>query len=145
MNSVPRAFRFILVGGLATAVHIVAGWALIGLGVAALAANPAAFAAALAFSFLGHYLYTFEDSARGAPAAFVRYFPVALLGFGLNETLLAGLLRAQLLPPAAALFVSTGAVAVLTFALLRIWAFNTMGKTAGKAAGSGSQRATGSS
>lgn len=115
--------RFGLIGVLATGVHLVTGITLIALGAAALIANVGAFLTAFGFSFVGHHHFSFRGHGLSARKSLSRFAGVALIGFAINETVLAGLLR--LIPdmPAPALVISTGTAAVSTYALSALWAF----------------------
>ncbi len=115
--------RFALVGLAATAVHLITGITLIALGVAALLANLSAFLTAFGVSFIGHHFFSFAGHGVGARQSVRRFAGVALIGFSINQSILAGLLR--LIPdwPAPALVVSTGTAAVATYLLSAYWAF----------------------
>jgi putative flippase GtrA len=115
--------RFALVGLAATAVHLTTGITLIALGAPALLANVGAFVAAFGFSFAGHHFYSFRGHGVGAGQSFSRFAGVALIGFAINETVLAGLLL--LIPdwPTPALVISTGTAALSTYVLSAFWAF----------------------
>lgn len=123
--------RFGLVGGLATFVHMLIGATLIHSGWPALMANPASFVVAFAVSFMGHYGFSFSGHDTDLHTSLKRFALVALCGFALNESILAGLLRSDLLPPIAALILSTGTAAIVTFFASRNWAFATAAKNPG--------------
>lgn len=83
-----EAFRFALVGGAATLVHLAAALAIHGAGASIGLANVGGFVTALGFSAVGHHFFTFRAKARlGATA--LRFVPIALAGFALNATVLA--------------------------------------------------------
>ncbi|MEM1346237.1 MAG: GtrA family protein [Pseudomonadota bacterium] len=80
-SEVGRILRFAAVGLAATAVHLSVALVLAGLfGVPAQAANLAAFVAAFWVSYIGHYHFSFQSSARHT-RAFWRFLGVALAGF----------------------------------------------------------------
>ncbi len=118
-----EAFRFGLVGLVATAVHIGVGLILLRTGLHPLLANTLGFVTALSVSLAGHHWFTFESVApfvRTAP----RYAAVALLGFGFNTLVLASLVR--VLPPryeAAALVVAVLLTPLATFLAARLFAY----------------------
>lgn len=116
-------FRFGLVGALATLVHMLIGSTLIHSGWPPLMANPASFVVAFTVSFIGHYGFSFSDHEKDLRTSLQRFTLVAVCGFAVNEAILAGLIRSGLVPPVAALILSTGTAAVLTFFASRHWAF----------------------
>jgi putative flippase GtrA len=116
-------FWFVVVGCTAALVHLGVVWAMVEqLRVPPLAANVLAFCVAFCVSFLGHHGLSFaaQNAPRGRAAA--RFLLVALLGFVLNETLYAILLRLGW-DYRFALVLVLGLVAVCTFVLARLWAF----------------------
>ncbi|WP_229418666.1 GtrA family protein [Pseudoduganella flava] len=90
---------------------------------AVLHANVLGFLCAFPVSYLGHRHATF--AATGVPhhLAMRRFFATAVLGFLVNEGLLALLVTATRLDYRAALVIVLGTVAALTFVLARCWAF----------------------
>ncbi|MFX0540888.1 GtrA family protein [Roseovarius sp. S4756] len=118
-----QILRFGLVGGTATMVHLLVGVTLIQADWLPVLANAAAFCIAFIVSFAGHFGYTFAEGATSMRAALIRFVAVALAGFTANEALLSGLLSRNLLAPSFTLILSTGLVALATFALARKWAF----------------------
>lgn len=86
-------WRFGLVGLGASAVHFAIATALIGLGVAVLAANCLAFLVALVVTLPGHHYFSFRSRApfrRGVR----RFVPGAVVGFVANNLVLASLVAA---------------------------------------------------
>lgn len=125
-----QVLKFGMVGGLATALHMVVGIVLIFLSWNPLAANLVAFLTAFVVSFVGHFGYSFADQNARFSSALWKFAIVGILGFSFNETLLFTLLTLQFFPDPVALFLSTGCAAVLTFFLSRTWAFkNTDGQS----------------
>lgn len=118
-----QIFRFSLIGGAATLIHLLVGVTLIHAGWAPLIANAAAFCVAFFVSFAGHFGYTFSSGDSSMTGSLLRFMAVALAGFIANEAILGGLLTRHILSPAATLIVSTGLVALGTFILCRRWAF----------------------
>lgn len=118
-----QIFRFALVGGAATLVHLLVGVTLIHAGWAPVLANAAAFSIAFTVSFAGHFGYTFVGANASLRAALTRFIALALAGFAANEAILAGLLTRHIFSPTATLVLSTGLVAAVTFVLARKWAF----------------------
>ncbi len=124
-----QAGRFALVGSGATLVHLVTGGILVAAGVPALAANLPAFLISFGVSFLGHWRYTFPDGGIALNRALRRFLLVAILGFSLNESILAVLLRITG-AEVAALFCAVMISAAATFVLGRNWAFRPSGAPA---------------
>lgn len=118
-----QAARFGLIGVIATLVHMAVGAGLIQLGWSPLLANVVAFCVAFGVSFGGHFWYSFAGHSATIIGSLRRFLPVALLGFGINQSLLAVLTLTGMLPPTLALVVSTSVAAGGTFILSRIWAF----------------------
>lgn len=118
-----QALRFGLIGVLATLVHMAVGTALIRFGWPALLANVAAFCVAFLVSFSGHHRFSFAGHSATVTGALRRFLVVALLGFLVNEGILAVLTLGKLMGAAPALLVSTSIAALATFVLSRVWAF----------------------
>ncbi|HEY9104738.1 GtrA family protein [Chitinimonas sp.] len=118
-----RLPRFIVVGSLAAAVH----WGtanLLMLGqMAPLLANVGGFGVAFVVSYLGQRHWTFTAGHLAHRHTLPRYFLLACSGFAGNEALFYLLLRYTPLPPAIALALVLGLVAVATFLLSRGWVF----------------------
>lgn len=115
---------FIVVGCTAAAVH----WAIVVALVShggwhPLVANVAGWLVAFTVSFVGHHRLTF--TGHGAPVwpAALRFFGVSALGFTINETAYALLLRWSGQHYGLVLAVVLLMVAVLTYLLSRYWAF----------------------
>lgn len=117
--NLPPAIRFLLVGGVATLVHmlVAAGILLVRPDVSAFVANAGAFACAFLVSFVGHRHFTF---AR--PGSLWRFLVVALGGFALNNAILAVALALSV-PKLVAVVVATACVPVLTYLASSLWAF----------------------
>jgi len=118
-----QVLRFGLIGVLATLVHMVVGAGLIHFGWAALVANVVAFGVAFVVSFSGHYVFSFAGHSATITGALRRFMVVALLGFMVNETILATLTIGGVMNATPALLVSTSVAAAATFVLSRLWAF----------------------
>ncbi len=115
---------FIVVGCAASLTHWVVAVGLVSLaGVTPLLANLVGWLIAFLVSFSGHYRLTFRhQQARLVPAA-ARFFMVSALGFCINEASYAWLLRTTTIRYDVLLLLILVAIAVLTFALSRLWAF----------------------
>lgn len=120
-----RVASFVAVGCLAAGVH----WAVVVLAVeggawSPLVANVLGWAVAFVVSFGGHHHSTFRGHGVPLGVAARRFFAISLGGFAINEAAYALLLhwtggrRYELL-----LAIVLAAVAVLTFAASRHWAF----------------------
>ncbi|MDV6319650.1 GtrA family protein [Chromohalobacter sp. HP20-39] len=114
------AARFGLVGGIATAVHLLVAGVLLGFWseMSEFAANLMAFLAAFQVSLIGHRRITFRRRGRAR-----RFFLVAALGFALNNGVLAALLAVTPLSGFLAVAIATLMVPVLTYLASRFWAF----------------------
>lgn len=117
------AQRFVIVGTLGAIAHISFGALFIQLGIHPLIANIFAFLLAFSGGFLGHHFYSFRGHGRPITYTFMRFFPVAIASFLLNETLLAGLLELGWFSPTLSLVISSLSVAVFSYLLGRFWAF----------------------
>jgi putative flippase GtrA len=119
-----RVGWFIAVGCTAAAVHWFVVVALVSHGGwRPLTANVIGWLVAFTVSFVGHHRLTF--SAHGAPVwpSALRFFLVSALGFAVNETAYALLLRWGGQHYGLALAVVLLGVAVVTYLLSRHWAF----------------------
>ncbi len=118
-----QPFRFGLVGGTATLIHIMVGMACIWMGIPPILANFLAFVAALSVSFCGHYAYSFRGHPRSIRYALTRFLLIAISAFSLNELLLVMFLNMTAASPAKSLLMSTTIVTAFTFVLSKNWAF----------------------
>ena len=117
-------FCFLIVGASAFLVHfgVVTLWLVPG-GMAPLWANVLAFLIAFMVSYFGHRHLTFRAGHVMHMRALPRFFFVSCLGFVINEALYFILLNFTMLDYRVALFIVLAAVATLTFALGKLWAF----------------------
>ncbi|MBI5255470.1 MAG: GtrA family protein [Burkholderiales bacterium] len=119
-----RVLRFILVGGLAAAVHwlavvlLVSRW-----GWPPVLANVPAWAVALGVSFAGHHRWTFGGHGAAPGRAFGRFFVVSAAAFCLNEAAYALLLHWSRMHYGLLLALVLAGVAALTYLANRHWAF----------------------
>ena len=122
MNS--ELVRFGVVGVSAFLVHfgVVTLW-LVPVGLPPLWANVFGFLMAFVVSYFGHRHLTFRATHVVHLQALPRFFAVACLGFAVNETGYFVLLHYANLDYRIALFIVLVAVAVMTFALGKLWAF----------------------
>lgn len=116
-----KPFRFLIVGGVATAVHMLAAALVFAIypGPSPYAANIIAFAVAFLVSFYGHRHITFQT--RGSMR---RFLLVAIGGFVANNAILAGLLTFGV-DGLVAVIIATACVPVLTYLASSLWAFKT--------------------
>ncbi|MCS7101107.1 MAG: GtrA family protein [Burkholderiaceae bacterium] len=119
-----QVLRFGLVGAAATVAHFAVAVA----AVRALAldprwANALGFAVAFAVSFVGQWRFTFGGAGTPFARALPAYLLVAGAGFALNAAAYHALLRYTALRYDVALALVLVAVAALTFAASRWWAF----------------------
>ncbi|WP_440028783.1 GtrA family protein [Chromobacterium amazonense] len=119
-----QLFWFGVVGVSAMLLHFaLVTLALVPLGVAPLVANVLGFLGAFQISYWGHRRFTFEAGHVPHRQALPRFFSVSCLSFCVNEALYFLLLRYAPLDYRASLAIVLFAVAVLTFALGKLWAF----------------------
>jgi putative flippase GtrA len=125
MREAVIAGRFLIVGVVATVVHMATALVLVGrLAVPALAGNTCAFLLAFCVSFSGHYFWTF--SQPGKPRrALARFLAVSLTTFLGNTALLAFLLRHTALAPVVATVGSACLIPVISLLASRLWCFKT--------------------
>ena len=115
--------RFMIVGIVATCVHIGIVWSLITqIGIETLLANLLAFLTAFVVSFTGQYLWTFR-SQRYWQSAFIRFFLISLFGFTVNNIVLITLLNMGHMSDSLAAVLSTCVIPVITYLAGRFWAF----------------------
>lgn len=114
---------FALVGTAAFVVHFLVVSALVPLGLHPLIANVVGFLCAFGVSFVGHDQWSFPSAGRAKSIALRRFFIVATLGFGVNETLYWLLLRLTAADYRLALLIVLAVTAALTLLLSKFWAF----------------------
>lgn len=115
---------FVFVGATAALVH----WLVVVLLVSSaswepLTANVIGWLVAFNVSYTGHYFLTFRALQSGLKASLPRFFILSALGFLINESAYAILLRETTMPYEALLGMILVGVAVLTFIFSRLWAF----------------------
>lgn len=118
-----QLLRFGLVGILATIVHMIIGFLLIQAGWHPLLANTCAFVIAFFVSFVGHLGYSFSDQEASFRRSLSRFVAVGLIGFLVNQLILAVLIALAVTSDTASMLVSTGCAAFVTFGLSKVWAF----------------------
>jgi putative flippase GtrA len=87
------AFRFGIVGLLATAVHLAIATTALFLGIEVMLSNAIGFCTALFVSIIGHHHFSFPEQTtfwRGSR----RFVPAAIVGFVANNVVLGGLVAA---------------------------------------------------
>jgi putative flippase GtrA len=115
--------RFTLVGIVATIVHISIAWLLIANAeLYPLTANFLAFLCAFMLSFSGHYYWTFRSRANRAQAL-RRFFVISGTAFLVNNIVLTGLLRTDVIAPVLATICAAFLIPVFTYVLSRLWVF----------------------
>jgi putative flippase GtrA len=120
-----QCLRFGVVGGLATAIHLVLFAFLIELlDVRPFWANFPAFAVALVAGFVGHRLWTFrcEDAKRNWRSAFPKFAGTALFGLALNSSIVSGIEAAGLGYGYSMVLMATLTPAAI-FLISKFWAF----------------------
>ena len=121
--AIGQLVRFGVVGVAATFVHVTALVVLVELLDAHPSpANMAAFASAVAVSYLGNYHWTYKSRA-GHVTSFARFTAVALLAAAFNYGIFALLVDAWEIHYLIAVFVVVGTVPILSFAIQRSWVF----------------------
>ena len=123
-----RFLRFVVVGSLATVLHVVVYLAQVdGLGVDPVVAVVPAFMTAAIASYAGHHVWTF--GANGAHSTLLpKFLVVALFGLGLNAAITALMVSIAGLWYVWALAVCVTLVPVVTFGLNQVWVFSTATK-----------------
>ena len=117
-------FWFGVVGVTAMLVHLGSvALIFVPLGMSPLMANVLGFLIAFQVSHAGHRRLTFSQQDAPASRSRLRFFGVALLSFAVNEMMYWVLLRYTALDYRVALAIVLLAVAALTFAAARYWAF----------------------
>ncbi|MFT0532986.1 GtrA family protein [Castellaniella hirudinis] len=115
---------FVIVGCAAAATHWAVAVACVAwAGMAPLVANVAGWLVAFGVSFAGHYRLTFRHQHAPLRRAAGRFFLVSALGFAINETAYATLLRLTSIPYDILLALVLIGIAGMTFILGRCWAF----------------------
>ncbi|MDB5954723.1 GtrA family protein [Ramlibacter sp.] len=124
MRSLIRLASFVVVGGLAAAVHL--GMVILLVGTfrwPPLAANVGGWMVAFIVSFLGQWQLTFRTRRAPAWQAARRFLAISGTGFAANECAYALLLHWSRLPYDVTLAGVLLAVAVMTYLLSSHWAF----------------------
>lgn len=116
-----QLFRFLLVGGGATALHYAIYLVLLLLGVSPVPASSVGFVISASFNYQLNRRYTFGSSRRHAEAL-PRFIATAAGGLALNAAILAGLTQLGL-HPVPAQFGATMATLAWNFLLNRLWTF----------------------
>lgn len=125
---------FALIGLAATLVHVVTALAArSGLHLQPLSANFAGYGCAVGFSYIGNARLTFGRPTRDA-GQFSRFLLISLLGLGFNQAIVHLLVDRAGWPFWLALGPVVVLVPLLSFVLLKIWAFGEPRPRAGPAA-----------
>jgi putative flippase GtrA len=130
MKLIGQAFRFAVVGVLATLIHVAIGLALAeGAGMPAFWANFAAFGAAVIVSYFGNLAWTFGLRNEGF-ARLPRFLVIALAGLLLNQGTVFAAVGLLGWSYRVALALVVMVVPLLTFTLSRRWAFTPLAGSA---------------
>lgn len=115
--------RFIVVGCIATIVHISFAWALINyIQLSSLLANFIAYIMAFGISFTGNFYWTFCNS--GNPyKALKRFFFISIIAFIVNSLVLMKLLSTSSLGAEIAIVAAAGIIPVITFIVSKLWIY----------------------
>lgn len=118
-----QAARFGIVGLAATLVHLAVAWLAHHLaGLVPLAANTLGFLSAFAFSYLGHFYWTFGQRT-GHPVRLPRFLVVSATGFALTNLITWVTTSFAGASFDLALVIILVAVPLTTWTLSRLWAF----------------------
>lgn len=121
---------FLVVGASVTALHFCSVVALVsGLGLAPLLANVLAWFLSFTCSLFGHWRFSFGHQNAPLGQAAKRFFAVALIGLGLNQSAYALMLKYSGWGYMPALAVVLLGVACITYTLSRWWAFSSARST----------------
>lgn len=124
IKSIPRAIRFLAVGGAAATVHFICVVFFVEyIHLPALIANIGAFLIAFLVSFTGQRFLTFHDSQTSLFQGLKRFFLIALSSFVVNECLFAIAIEILNIPYMLALACVLLIVAVGTYFSSKHWAF----------------------
>lgn len=117
------ALRFGAVGIIATAVHLGVALSLnVGAGFSALASNTIAFCCALQVSYFGNLKWVFGVQEHNKIRS-GKFLITTCTGFLLNSTILALLVKEQIMPDPLAIVVSVFCVPLFTFVTFKFWVF----------------------
>lgn len=118
-----RPFRFLIVGGIATATHMLVAVTLFAVyhDLSLYVVNLIAFLVAFLASFYGHKHVTFQTQG-----SMRRFLLVAIAGFLANNMLLAGCIAIGF-GDLIAVIIATASVPLLTYFASSLWAFNING------------------
>lgn len=120
-----KPILFVVVGGTAALVHFSIVFLLVEyFSFFPASANAIAFPIAFLISFLGHHRFSFVSDGKTGQH-FWKWLQVSILGFAANQSLY--LLGLNFLPHAcylAILIVVTATIAIVSYFLGKIWAFN---------------------
>lgn len=124
-----QAFRFAVVGAIATATHFVVAVACVcSLAFDPQLANVAGFLVAFVVSFAGQWRWTFRQQAAPLAHALPWYFAVSVAAFAINAVAYHLLLAFAPIRYDVALAMVLAGVAVMTFVLSRRWVFRIRGR-----------------
>ena len=117
------AYRFFLIGLLATITHMFfVWWFITKVPLNVYCANFYAFLIAFFFSFIGHYYWTFKERPQFI-SAFVKMLTVSISTFFLNTIVLTFFIEFFLLLEVTAALVAASIVPLLSFVGMRLWIF----------------------
>lgn len=119
-----RVFKFALLGGLATLLHMALAVGLtLTFEISPYFSNLLAFLAAFIASFAGHRYVTFAGMESRLLASMRAFFVVAATGFLANNMVLVWLLEQRIVDDIAALLIAALIIPAFTFLAARFWAF----------------------
>ena len=122
-----KMFKFAIVGLIATSIHMLIVWVLVGhIEIPVFSANTIAFISAFAFSFSGHFYWTFSSKNRSSETKYLflkRFFTVSLILFLLNNAVLVSLIKLTHLSMATLSVISVSVVPIASYLISRFWAF----------------------
>jgi putative flippase GtrA len=117
--------RFGVIGIVASLLHIAVALGLIEIGALGVyGANAFAFGVALIASYVGHHRWTF-DRRGGHGEHFPRFVATALLGFVLNQGIIALSIEVFGLPYWIGILIVVAIVPAIVYLLCKLWAFAT--------------------
>jgi putative flippase GtrA len=117
--------RFVLVGSLASITHFFVVISIVSLFHSPpLITNLFGFSCAFFVSYFGHRTWTFNARNRSHKQAIFRFFIVAIIGLGINETSYALLLNSTRFNYITGLVIAIIVAAASTYLLSRLWVFH---------------------
>ena len=122
-SGVSQAFRFFVVGGIATLIHIaIASFSLFTINLPVFQSNIIGFLVAFTFSIIGQHFWTFKTS-KNFSSTLPKFFLISFFGFFINNLVLYKLLALGINDEILAISISTLIVPIFTFIISKFLIF----------------------